>query len=252
MQPATLTCCEMLTTLADYPFETFLFEGREAIIVFPRNKETNGNWALKTEYWDAFPEVEIALLEKGFCVAFVTNESRLAPKSDCDCKARFAAYISQTYHLKNKCVPVGMSCGGAHAVRFAGFYPELVACMFIDAPVLNYCDFPGKLGAEYEEVWEKEFLKTYPGMMRYKLLGFAEHPICMTEKLIAQRVPTIMVWGDADDVVSYELNGRLLEQAMDGLPFFRAIQVAGRGHHPHGIPGGNDQIVDFILQFCAD
>lgn len=36
----------------------FEFEGHEAILVFP-NTEPNGNWTLKTEYWDAFPSTKI-------------------------------------------------------------------------------------------------------------------------------------------------------------------------------------------------
>ena len=240
----------MLKTLADFPYEVFDFEGKKAIIVFPKS-EKNGSWVLKTEYWGAFPDVEIKLLCRGFCVAYIENESRLAPKSDCDRKARFTEYIAKTYGLKAKCVPVGMSCGGAHAVRFAGFYPQLVECMYIDAPVLNYCDFPAKVGKhDFEQAWENEFLKTYPDMMRYKLLSFSEHPINMTDTLIKHKIPTIMVWGAEDDTVNYNENGLLLEQAMQGSDFFKAIRVNYRGHHPHGLIDDNTPIVDFILKYC--
>ena len=40
------------------------FEGRELIIVFP--EKANGKCAIKTEYFDAFPEVQIELLKQGY------------------------------------------------------------------------------------------------------------------------------------------------------------------------------------------
>lgn len=240
----------MLTTLSDFKCNTFNFEDREAIIVFPKVK-ANGNWVLKTEYWGAFPDVEIKLLEKGFHVAFVQNKSRFAPKSECELKARFVKYISKEYGLNEKCVPIGMSCGGAHAVRFAGFYPELVLCMYIDAPVLNFCDFPGKVGKpEFEKAWEEEFLSVYPGVKRYQLLKFSEHPINMTDILIENKIPIIMVYGAEDNTVSYTENGFLLENAMVECDFLKVIKVEYRGHHPHGMTDENSPIVDFITSHC--
>lgn len=232
-----------------FEIKEFKFEDRDAIIVFPKEKEVSGNWMLKTEYWNAFPEVEIGLLEKGFHLAYLKNKSRLAPKEDCDAKARFVKYISDTYGLRDKCIPVGMSCGGAHAVRFAGYYPECVACMFIDAPVLNFCDFPGRIGDEMcESVWENEFIRAYEGMSRYKLLDFKNHPINMADTLIENKIPIIMVYGTADDVVIYESNGALLEDAYKNTKdLLTAIPVEGRGHHPHGIPDGNERIVEYII-----
>ena len=137
--------------------EEFQFEDRDAVIVFPADGTALGRLALKTEYWGAYPDVEINLLWRGFHLAYVKNRTRFATKDDCDLKARFVAYLAKKYALSEKCVPIGMSCGGAHAVRFAGFHPEHIACLFIDAPVLDFGSWPGKLGdAGLEAVWEQE------------------------------------------------------------------------------------------------
>ena len=40
----------------------FLFEDREAILIFPKKAEEKRRFLLKTEYFDAFPAVELALL----------------------------------------------------------------------------------------------------------------------------------------------------------------------------------------------
>lgn len=34
----------------------FEFEGKRAVIVFPKGKKDSGNWCLKTEYWNGFPQ----------------------------------------------------------------------------------------------------------------------------------------------------------------------------------------------------
>lgn len=231
-----------------YEIETFCFEDRTAHLVFPKAPRADRAWLLKTEYWGAFPQAELALVEKGFYLACVENESRLAPKSDCDVKARFCKYLQETYGLKEKCVPVGMSCGGAHAVRFAGYYPQLVQCMFIDAPVLNFASYPGKIGhRECEYVWEREFVKTYPNVIREDLPQFPHHPINMASILVEHQIPIIMVYGLEDQTVIYKENGKLLEKAYENTGLLKVVPVRYRGHHPHGMLEDQTVIVDFIL-----
>jgi hypothetical protein len=45
-----------------FKLERFAFEGREAIIVYPEKAREGCPWLLKTEYWDAYPDVEIRLV----------------------------------------------------------------------------------------------------------------------------------------------------------------------------------------------
>ena len=238
--------------------EKFTFEGHDATIVFPDTPAPNSKIVLKTEYWNAFPDVEVQMLKNGYHVAFLKNSSRLAPKEDCDRKAAFIKFLAEKYGLSEKCIPVGMSCGGAHAVRFAGYYPELIACMYIDAPVLNFCDFPGKYGkAAFASAWEKEFQAAYPGTKRYQLLNFPHHPINMAETLVANKIPVVLVYGTEDSTVIFEENGQLLVEAYEGTDLLMAIPVEARGHHPHGIvyyntPCDNSKIVQFLLDHSRD
>ena len=198
----------------------FSFEDRDAFLVFPETVREGAPWALKTEYRDAFTDVERRLLAEGFHVAFLTNNNRWATREECDAKARFVRYLSETYQLSPKCVPVGMSCGGAIAVKFAGMYPELISCMFIDAPGLNFCSIPGKMGNKgYEEMWDQEFTSAYPGIKRYQLPGWREHPICFTDQLVSSRIPVILVYGKEDQTVLYNENGLLLQSVFLFITF---------------------------------
>ena len=102
----------------------FTFEGREAVLVFPKEPNQNKNWLFKTEYFGAFPNFEIEMLNRGWHLAFIKNKTRWCLDEDLDLKKRFADYLIKEYGLNKKFLPVGMSCGGLIASKFAAKYPE--------------------------------------------------------------------------------------------------------------------------------
>ena len=68
----------------------FLFEDREATLVFPKQANPNRNWLLKTEYFGAFPGFEIEMLKRGWHLAYIKNVTRWCLDEDLDLKQRFA------------------------------------------------------------------------------------------------------------------------------------------------------------------
>ncbi len=124
----------------------FVFEGREAILVFPDKANKNKNWLFKTEYFGAFPNFEIEMVKRGWHLAFIKNTTRWCLDEDIDLKKRFCEYLSEEYGLYKKCVPVGMSCGGLIGSKFAAKYPDWVSALYLDAPVLNLLSCPADLG----------------------------------------------------------------------------------------------------------
>ncbi len=235
------------TTWYGFKSEEFTFEGKKAIVVFPDKPNEKKSWTIKMEYWGAFPETEIELVKRGFHAAYLQNNNRWATKEDCDAKARFAAFLSEKYGLNKKCIPVGMSCGGAHSVNFAGFYPELVQCMFIDAPVLNFVSIPGKRNAHNIPCWDNEFSKAYPGITRAGLLSFENHPINKAPIIIENKIPVLMVYGTDDTVVEYDDNGLMLEEVYADHPGLLTVMKRNmQGHHPHGFPTNPGVIADWV------
>ena len=236
----------MSNTFHGFSMETFEFEGTTAYVVFPDAK-ANKKLVFKTEYWDAFPEMEIELLKMGFHLVHVTNNTRLANKDDCDRKARFIRYVAEKYELCEKCILVGMSCGGAQAVNFASYYPDLTSSLIIDAPVLNFLDFPGKYDT-YEDIWNKEFKAAYPSVKRSDIFKMEDNPINNVQKLIENRFPVIMLYGTEDKTVDYNLNGRLLEEAYENhKDLLTVIPRNCQGHHPHGLLGNSKKVADMII-----
>ena len=234
----------MKMNLRDYQIIEFTFEGREAKLICPVNPV--GRLVLKMEYWDAFPDVEAMLVDRGYHLAYLKNTSRFAPREDCDAKARFIRFLASEYNLSCKCVPVGMSLGGAHAILFAGLYPELTACIYLDAPVVNYCCLHScRIGSD-TPVWEREVQAIYPGLKHYQLASFPGNPVLMIDTLVENRIPVVMCYGGQDASVEYRDHGALLEEAYEGTDLMKVFFVSLRGHHPHGLLEDNSPIVDYI------
>lgn len=223
----------------------FEFDGRDAMVVLP--EKSNGRLVLKTEYFGAFPEVEVQLVKNGFTLAHVRNTNRWGTEDNVDRQAAFIKRLAEEYHLNPKAVLVGMSCGGMQAVYLAAKYPECVSVMYLDAPVMNFCSCPGNMGiATKERCWE-EFYNARR-MSRSELLIYREHPMDKLPQLKEHNIPVILVYGDSDENVPYIENGIMLERFYrENNLCIKAIGKAGCGHHPHGLEDPAP-IVDFILE----
>lgn len=233
-----------------YAMERFCFEGKDALVVFPEKESANNRLAIKTEYWGAFPATETALLKEGFHLCFIQNDNRWGTDPDLDRKARFVRFVAEKNGLSEKCVPVGMSCGGLFAIKFAAKYPELVSCLYLDAPVLNYLSCPCGFGtgeplARGEAV--QELLKALRLSSVSELIGYREMPLDKLPGLVENRIPVVMVAGGSDVTVPYHENGALLEKAYREAGIELSVHIKPEcAHHPHGLPTP-EKIVDFIL-----
>ena len=230
----------------------FSFEDRYATLIFPPEGTANGKWMLKTEYFGAFPALEMTLLRQGYHLAYLRNITRIGTDIDTDAKARFAAFLTKNYDLCEKCIPVGMSCGGLQAVNFAAKYPGLVSVLYLDAPVMNFLSWPFGMGdclVRTGESERKEVLQAL-GITKSELLSFRGHPIDKIPALIENRIPAVMIYGDSDTVVPYTENGYILEKAYrkTDIPF--VVQgKKGCEHHPHG-PENTDEVIAFIEKYA--
>ena len=223
--------------------ENVVFEGHEAIIVYPEEGTANGRLAVKTEYWGAFPEAcEVPLLKLGFHLCYIMND-------DLDRKARFIRFVSSKHSLSDRCVPVGMSCGGLIAIKFAARYPEMIDCLYLDAPVLNYLSWPCGFGiAKNTPAEQSEILGALKLESISQLLSYRDMPLDKVETLVNNKTPVIMVSGDSDTTVPYCENGIFLEKAYkDAGGDIEVYIKPGGDHHPHGLPDPTP-VIDFIMR----
>ena len=237
------TVCE----LDGFECHEFKFEGRDAKVVLPKTPDKDGRWLLKTEYFGAFPAFQNEMLSRGYHVAYIANITRWMKPDDIDVKERFCEYLCKEYGLNQKCVPVGMSCGGLHAVYFAAKYPERIAALYLDAPVFNLLSCPMGLGKAHSGMAEEFFGAT--GMTLIDLINYRNHPIDQKEKLLAANIPVIMVYGDSDESVPYDENGAHFEKFYrERGGIIETYGKAGCGHHPHGLED-NTPIREFVEKY---
>ena len=224
----------------------FKFQERDAVLICPDQPEKKRRWAIYSEYFGAFPNTAVALLGRGYHLAYLRNQNRWGMDADQKPKHDFADYLETQFGLAHRCVPIGMSCGGLHAVNFASRYPDLVSVLYLDAPVLNLLSCPMGYGlASRDEAIVRECLDAI-GMTESQLLRYREHPIDRLDVLTNHGIPVFMVYGDSDPIVPYAENGAILEAHYRNRN--AEIQVIGKpgcAHHPHGLENPTP-IVDFI------
>ena len=221
--------------------------GRETVIVFPKKGTENGKWALKTEYFDAFPNVQLQLLELGYHIAYIKNITRWHVPEDTEARAALAKHMNEKYNVSKKCVIIGMSCGGMQGIYFAAKYPEYVSCMYLDAPVVNLLSCPAGLGNGISDMLD-EFINDKK-MSFIELLSYRNHPLDSIPKLLKSDIPVILVCGDSDTVVPYEENGKLLKDAYEKSgKVIKTIIKKGCDHHPHSLED-NTPIIEFIQEY---
>ena len=231
-----------------YERRDFRFRDRDALIVLPKGK-LSGKWAVKMEYFGAFPNLETELLSRGWCLAWLSNVNRWGTDADSDAKAAFVPFMAEEFGLEKRFACVGMSCGGLCSVNFAAKYPSLTSVLYLDAPVMNLLSCPMGFGEGEalggERGWEE--IRAALGFRDIaELLIYRDHPMDRLEALAENRIPVALVYGEADVTVPYRENGIVLERLYRerGLPLFTAGKP-GCGHHPHGLENPKP-LADFI------
>lgn len=212
----------------------FPFEERNAIVVFADTPKKGNPWIFRTEYFGAFPKFDIEMLGRGYHVAYVSTIHRWGDPSDIEIKAHFCDFLEKEYGFCAKCLPEGLSCGGMFATYFGAAYPEKVAALYLDAPVMNFLSCPCGIGDATAHLYE-EFV-TATGKTVGDLINYRNHPIDHAKDLLDAKLPIMIVAGDSDQVVPYHENGAVLTE------YYRAnggtiveIVKAGCDHHPHGL-----------------
>ncbi len=217
----------------DYEAYTFDFDGLDAIIVKPKVKP-NGKWVLKTEYFDAFPDTQNEFLNRGYHLLYNKNFNAWATDRDLIRKGKFIEFVSSEFGLENKCIPIGMSCGGLYAVKLTAMFPNLIDVLYIDAPVMNLLSCPCDLGVAKSNIFDSFYSAT--SLSKSQMLSYRDNPIDKMDILLKNDIPIVLVAGDSDVIVPYEENGALLEKYYkENGGRIKVYIKKGCNHHPHGL-----------------
>jgi pimeloyl-ACP methyl ester carboxylesterase len=231
-------------------FESYEFEvgQRPCRVVIPKNALEEKPWVWRAVFWGHEPQTEIALLNKGYYIAFISCSDLLGSPQNLKERDEFYNFLTEQYGFSKKPVLLGMSRGGFCSLRWAIANPLKVSCLYIDAPVCDLKSWPGGKGKGKGSPadWQQT-LKLYD-LTEDEALKFNGNPIDALKPLAEQKVPILSVCGDSDDVVLYEENTAILAERYKKLNApIEVILKPGVSHHPHSLKDPTP-IVEFILK----
>jgi pimeloyl-ACP methyl ester carboxylesterase len=229
----------------------FLFEGHTARIVRPYKVAEARPWIWRARFWEHEPQTEIALLARGFHVVYCDVAELFGNPEAIRLWDLFYKMLTGA-GLCKKSTMEGLSRGGIYIYRWAATYPERVACVYADAPVLDVRSWPGGKGRSGGNPEEWERLKRNFGLRtEEEALAFKGSPLDFADSLARCGFPMLHVCGAADDVVPIEENTDIFERkVLAAGGSIKVIRKPGIGHHPHSLVDPQP-IVDFVLEATA-
>lgn len=220
----------------------FTMNGRDAIVVAPKQAAKGNPWIWRPAFFDAFPSVDKALLEKGFHVVYYDLTHLYGSTRAMRLGTEFYQNMIRQYQLSPKVTVEGFSRGGLFALNWAAKNPEKVACLYLDAPVCDVFSWPGR---KEKGLWS-DVLKEWE-LTDEQMSSFEGNPIDQLDALVQAGIPIISVCGDSDQVVPFKENMDVVRSryvAKGGS--VTLILKPGCDHHPHSLDNPQP-VVDFIV-----
>jgi alpha-L-fucosidase len=227
----------------------FLVDGRNTIVVAPKEPANGKPWIWRAEFFDHRPETDIALLARGFHLVYIDVGNTFGCPAAMKHWDALYQLLTTEYGLSRKPVLEGLSRGGLYVYNWAAANPDKVACIYGDNPVCDFKSWPGGRGkgAGSPADWQK-LIKDYGFASEQEALAYGKNPIDNLKPLADAKVPLIHVCGDADETVPYAENTVILKERYEKLGgHIEVIVKKGFKHHPHGLDDPTP-IVEFILK----
>jgi pimeloyl-ACP methyl ester carboxylesterase len=227
----------------------FVVDGCATIVVAPLDAAAGKPWIWRAEFFDAFPQVDHALLAKGFHLVYINVGNTFGCPDALKHWDVFYKELTEKHGLSRKPVLEGLSRGGLYCFNWAANNPDKVACILADNAVLDFKSWPGGKGKGKGSPADwKKLLDDYHFASEAEALAYDKNPIDNLEPLAKARVPLFLLCGDADDIVPYAENGAIVKQRYEKLGGPLTVLIKqGQGHHPHGLTDPTP-VVEFILR----
>ena len=116
---------------------SFTLEGRDGLIVIPEKPLEGNPWVWRPAFFGAFPIIDETLLKEGFHIAYYDNTHEWGRPEALESGQKFYETVTREYNLMPKAIMYGLSRGGYYSLRRAQLYPETVACLILDNPLVD-------------------------------------------------------------------------------------------------------------------
>ena len=183
--------------------------GKNAIIVFPKKFTPKNKWVWRAEFFDAFPIVDLDLLEQGWALTYIGISDMYGNDESVEIMRQYQEFLVNAFDLEPKATIFGFSRGAFYAVNYTAKYPQNVGCLYLDAPVLDILSWPAGRGKSFggqgtPADWE--ICKKVLGLTEETAADYKGSPKFHIAELAKADIPLILVQGDADIAAPMEEN----------------------------------------------
>lgn len=226
-----------------YDFE---INSRPVLVVVPKQAAEGKPWVWHGEFFGHKPAPDIALLGKGFHIVYTQISNQFGSPTAVAHWNLVYDRLTKTHGLGPKPALVGVSRGGLYCYNWASQNPDKVACIYGDAPVCDAKSWPMARGNGVGSPAEvTRLLAAYHVNTEDELFKILLNPIDRLKPLAEARVPLLHVYGDADDVVPWDENTKVIADRYKELGGeITLIGKPGVGH-VHGLDDSTP-IIEFI------
>jgi lysophospholipase L1-like esterase/pimeloyl-ACP methyl ester carboxylesterase len=192
----------------------FYLQGREGLLISPKRSAPGKPWIWRTEFFDAFAQADMALVEMGYHLAYFRLSHMFGCPQAVELMESFRKNLVRQFDLSPKAALFGFSRGGLYAFHYAAAYPEGVACLYLDAPVLDVCSWPGGMGEGTGDRANWQACLAVYGWTEAEAEVYRHSLTDKVKAVAAASIPILIVAGDADEVVPMGENSSRLEKAV--------------------------------------
>ncbi|MBS0205196.1 MAG: alpha/beta hydrolase [Planctomycetes bacterium] len=239
------------TKSAYHGFDRYDFEvdGQKCVVVVPMQAAKGKPWIWRAEFFDHRPEIDLALVRKGFYLAYMNVGNTFGCPSAMKHFDAFYQFLTAKHGFSAKPVLEGLSRGGLYVYNWGAAHPDQVGVIIGDNPVCDFKSWPGGKGKGPGSAGDwKKLIVDYGFADEAAALAYDKNPIDNLAPLAKAKVPLLHICGDADEVVPYPENTVLLKQRYEKLGgTIHVIVKPGLKHHPHGLDDPAPA-VEFVLK----
>ena len=169
----------------------FVVDGRNTLVVMPKQAAAGKPWIWRAEFFDHRPETDVALVSKGFHLVYMDVGNTFGCP---DAMAHWAVLyklLTEEYGLSKKPALEGLSRGGLYVYNWATANPDKVSCIYGDNPVCDFKSWPGGKGKGpgSPEDW-KELITCYHFDSEAQALAIPRIPLIILNRSRTQKYPS--------------------------------------------------------------
>ncbi len=235
-----------------YKRRNLVIDGCLALVVFPKTPAPGKPWIWRGEYFDHHPEMDLALLARGFHLAFIDVGNTFGSPAALAHWAAFYDRLVKEYGLSKKPALEGHSRGGLNIYHWAEANPDKVSCIYGDNPVCDFKSWPGGKGngPGSPDHWTA-LIQDFKFASEAEAMAYDKNPIDNLKPLADAKIPLIHVCGDADEIVPFEENTVVMQERYEKMGGQMTVIVKkGSKHHPHGLDDPTP-VVEFIVKHAS-